>query len=169
MAEDVICLLDYLGWTGERELNIIGISLGGMIAQGLLSSPLSQIPSQQLVLTSPLHCRTRIPHPKPHLFPNSRRNDSRRVSFGQLSFSMHPLIFTLLLDVNLLKQWRGFSSLFKLTFTSDPSKKVEILLNVAFSEKWLLEKAESDPYAEQNGNIENKMGKTNYDVEKEVS
>ena len=34
MAEDVICLLDYLGWTGERELNIVGISLGGMIAQG---------------------------------------------------------------------------------------------------------------------------------------
>jgi pimeloyl-ACP methyl ester carboxylesterase len=34
MAEDVICLLDNLGWTGERELNIVGISLGGMIAQG---------------------------------------------------------------------------------------------------------------------------------------
>ena len=34
MAEDVICLLDYLGWTADRELNIIGISLGGMIAQG---------------------------------------------------------------------------------------------------------------------------------------
>ena len=34
MAEDVICLLDYLGWTEDRELNIVGISLGGMIAQG---------------------------------------------------------------------------------------------------------------------------------------
>lgn len=34
MAEDVICLLDNLGWTGERELNVVGISLGGMIAQG---------------------------------------------------------------------------------------------------------------------------------------
>jgi hypothetical protein len=34
MAEDIICLLDYLGWTADRELNIIGISLGGMIAQG---------------------------------------------------------------------------------------------------------------------------------------
>lgn len=37
MAEDVICLLDYLGWTGERELNVVGISLGGMIAQGLIN------------------------------------------------------------------------------------------------------------------------------------
>ena len=36
MAEDVICLLDYLGWTADRELNIVGISLGGMIAQGQL-------------------------------------------------------------------------------------------------------------------------------------
>ena len=35
MAEDVICLLDYLGWTSDRELNIVGTSLGGMIAQGL--------------------------------------------------------------------------------------------------------------------------------------
>jgi len=35
MAEDVICLLDQLGWTEERELNVIGISMGGMIAQGL--------------------------------------------------------------------------------------------------------------------------------------
>ena len=34
MAEDVIELLDYLGWTRDRELNIVGISLGGMIAQG---------------------------------------------------------------------------------------------------------------------------------------
>jgi predicted alpha/beta-fold hydrolase len=34
MAEDVIWLLDYLGWTADRELNIVGISLGGMIAQG---------------------------------------------------------------------------------------------------------------------------------------
>jgi len=39
MAEDVICLLDYLGWTVEKELNIVGISLGGMIAQGQFIEP----------------------------------------------------------------------------------------------------------------------------------
>ena len=34
MAKGVICLFDNLGWTSEHELNIVGISLGGMIAQG---------------------------------------------------------------------------------------------------------------------------------------
>jgi pimeloyl-ACP methyl ester carboxylesterase len=34
MAEDIIVLLDYLGWTAKRDLHVVGISLGGMIAQG---------------------------------------------------------------------------------------------------------------------------------------
>lgn len=34
MAEDVIVLLDYIGWTETRDLHVVGISLGGMIAQG---------------------------------------------------------------------------------------------------------------------------------------
>ncbi|KAI9749763.1 MAG: hypothetical protein M4579_006753, partial [Chaenotheca gracillima] len=38
MALDTIELVDHLGWKGERELNVVGISMGGMIAQemGLL-------------------------------------------------------------------------------------------------------------------------------------
>lgn len=34
MAEDVIVLLDYIGWTGKRDVHVIGTSLGGMIAMG---------------------------------------------------------------------------------------------------------------------------------------
>lgn len=34
MAEDVICLLDHVGWTEEKGVHVVGISLGGMIAQG---------------------------------------------------------------------------------------------------------------------------------------
>lgn len=36
MAEDIIVLLKYIGWTGKRELHVVGTSLGGMIAQGIL-------------------------------------------------------------------------------------------------------------------------------------
>lgn len=35
MAKDVIELVDHLGWTGERELHIVGVSMGGMISQEL--------------------------------------------------------------------------------------------------------------------------------------
>jgi len=34
MAQDVVVLLEYVGWTGPRELHVVGASLGGMIAQG---------------------------------------------------------------------------------------------------------------------------------------
>lgn len=33
MAQDIIEVVDHVGWTDERQLNIVGISLGGMIAQ----------------------------------------------------------------------------------------------------------------------------------------
>lgn len=34
MAEDVIVLLDYVGWFENRGLHVVGVSLGGMIALG---------------------------------------------------------------------------------------------------------------------------------------
>ncbi|KAF8185160.1 alpha/beta-hydrolase [Pholiota molesta] len=53
MAEDVICLLDYLGWTKERELTIVGISLGGMIAQEVAYRIPKRISSLVLAVTTP--------------------------------------------------------------------------------------------------------------------
>jgi len=37
MAKDVIEVVDYLGWTEKRQLHVIGISMGGMISQELVS------------------------------------------------------------------------------------------------------------------------------------
>jgi pimeloyl-ACP methyl ester carboxylesterase len=41
MAEDVIVLLDFVGWTEKRSLHLVGQSLGGMIAQGVLRTLMS--------------------------------------------------------------------------------------------------------------------------------
>lgn len=37
MAKDVIEVCDHIGWTNGRELHLVGISMGGMIAQELVS------------------------------------------------------------------------------------------------------------------------------------
>jgi predicted alpha/beta-fold hydrolase len=36
MAKDVIEVVDHLGWTGKRDLHIVGISMGGMISQEIV-------------------------------------------------------------------------------------------------------------------------------------
>ena len=45
MAKDIVELVDHLGWTGKRELHVIGISMGGMIAQEMVSPSNLQHPS----------------------------------------------------------------------------------------------------------------------------
>jgi len=52
MAADVIALLDYVGWTEERDLHIIGISMGGMIAQELAIRIPERIISMSLAVTT---------------------------------------------------------------------------------------------------------------------
>jgi len=54
MAEDVIALLDFVGWrTGKRDLHIVGTSLGGMIAMELSTRMTSEILSLTLSVTTP--------------------------------------------------------------------------------------------------------------------
>lgn len=42
MAQDLLEVLDHIGWTAERQLHVVGISMGGMIAQELVVAPLPQ-------------------------------------------------------------------------------------------------------------------------------
>ncbi|KAH8829340.1 alpha/beta-hydrolase [Flagelloscypha sp. PMI_526] len=53
MAEDVIALLDYVGWTEKRSVNVVGISLGGMIAQELATRIPDRMRSLILAVTTP--------------------------------------------------------------------------------------------------------------------
>ncbi|KAJ4361880.1 hypothetical protein N0V83_010821 [Neocucurbitaria cava] len=52
MAKDVVELVDHIGWTGKRELHLIGISMGGMIAQELAMLIPERICTLSLVSTA---------------------------------------------------------------------------------------------------------------------
>ncbi|KAH9165229.1 alpha/beta-hydrolase [Lactarius sanguifluus] len=52
MAEDAIILLDFIGWTESRSVHVVGLSLGGMIAQELAYRIPERFISLSLVVTS---------------------------------------------------------------------------------------------------------------------
>ncbi|EGN96172.1 hypothetical protein SERLA73DRAFT_185781 [Serpula lacrymans var. lacrymans S7.3] len=52
MAEDVVTLLDYVGWKDEHSLHVVGVSLGGMIAQELATRIPKRIASLSLIVTT---------------------------------------------------------------------------------------------------------------------
>ncbi|KAG9049244.1 hypothetical protein FS837_010780 [Tulasnella sp. UAMH 9824] len=53
MAADVILLLEYVGWTApQRQLHIVGVSMGGMIALELASRIAARIASLSLLVTT---------------------------------------------------------------------------------------------------------------------
>lgn len=54
MARDVVEVLDHVGWTAPRALNLVGISLGGMIAQELACAVPQRLQSLSLLCTSAL-------------------------------------------------------------------------------------------------------------------
>ncbi|KAF4967588.1 hypothetical protein FSARC_4885 [Fusarium sarcochroum] len=52
MALDVIEVIDHLGWKGEREINLVGISMGGMMAQEVAIRIPKRLQSLSLLCTS---------------------------------------------------------------------------------------------------------------------
>jgi len=52
MAGDVVVLLDYIGWKEGRGIHVVGVSLGGMIAQELATLIPHRIASLSLIVTT---------------------------------------------------------------------------------------------------------------------
>jgi len=52
MAKDVIEVLDHVGWTDPRSVNLVGISLGGMISQEIACAIPERLASLSLLCTS---------------------------------------------------------------------------------------------------------------------
>jgi len=52
MARDVVALLDYIGWEEQRDIHVVGASLGGMIAQELSTLIPHRIISLSLIVTT---------------------------------------------------------------------------------------------------------------------
>ncbi|KAI0747963.1 alpha/beta-hydrolase [Daedaleopsis nitida] len=53
MADDVITLLDFVGWSAKHQIHVVGVSLGGMIAQELATKISERIVSLSLIVTKP--------------------------------------------------------------------------------------------------------------------
>ena len=50
MAKDTLELIDHVGWTSQRQLHVVGSSLGGMIAQELVNTNYtSAVPKRSLL------------------------------------------------------------------------------------------------------------------------
>ena len=148
MAEDVICLLDTLGWTGTRELHVVGISLGGMIAQGRYSSS-----AFLFLINTRTELASRIP----------QRIASLTLAVttpgGRPWNNFPPVRAALEQKENVLteRQWAGLKTLTRLVFIADPAKKVPLVMDMLYPAKWLAEHDEDDP-----------QGRTNRDVQSEV-
>ncbi|KAH7313513.1 Alpha/Beta hydrolase protein [Stachybotrys elegans] len=52
LGRDIIEVMDHVGWTKEREINLVGISMGGMIAQEIACAIPSRLQSLSLLCTS---------------------------------------------------------------------------------------------------------------------
>ncbi|KAM0255086.1 hypothetical protein ACHAQJ_006087 [Trichoderma viride] len=52
MAADIIEVLDHVGWTAERDVHVVGVSLGGMIAQEVAYAIPTRLRSLSLISTT---------------------------------------------------------------------------------------------------------------------
>jgi pimeloyl-ACP methyl ester carboxylesterase len=90
MAQDIVEVLDHVGWTGNRELHVIGISMGGMIAQEIVSPFISSSSSAQSTGGVIVFGPDAIPSVFEHKFSQVLSTRASNISHTQ----HHPVIST---------------------------------------------------------------------------
>ncbi|KAG9096082.1 hypothetical protein FRC06_009063 [Ceratobasidium sp. 370] len=116
MAEDVIVLLDHIGWTEKRQIHVVGVSMGGMVAQELATLIPERIASMVLSVSSAGgHVWNNLPPVSdPAFIMDPRALTQRRVEW---SFDARE----------------------------DPAAKVRMIMDMVFPLSWLAEPSSADP------------------------
>ncbi|KAG8738973.1 hypothetical protein FRC10_006305 [Ceratobasidium sp. 414] len=130
MAEDVIVLLDHIGWTEQRRIHVVGVSMGGMVAQELATRIPARIASMVLSVTSAGgHVWNNLPPVSDPVFIMGPRALTQRQVEG--GFDAHEASLGV--------------SYVPLTFTKDPAVKVRMIMDMVFPLSWLAEPSSADP------------------------
>ncbi len=152
MADDVVTLLDYIGWKEKRQIHVVGVSLGGMIAQG---SMCKHLPAWKLILMRLPEVASKIPERIVSLSLIVTKAGRRRlvelpsVSPLQLSAGYASNCTTLL-----VRQYIGLKNLMRTMMIKEPEKKIPYVLEMLYPKEWLDAKAPSDPEGRTNREIE---------------
>lgn len=143
MAQDVLELLDYLHWTKERSVNIVGISMGGMISLELAKAAPQRFCSMTLISTT-----------------SGRGNGEKKFSVSLPPVSVqhsHPRA-RVWIDLMFDWQWTGVSTIGRLIagrtlgFDSD-EYRVNAVSELLFPPVYLDKKREGDPKGRFNRQI----------------
>ncbi|KAF7316149.1 AB hydrolase-1 domain-containing protein [Mycena indigotica] len=122
MAQDIVTLLDHIGWKSPREIHVVGTSLGGMIAQG---SPLSSRYKYTVDVLKSKELASSIPE---------------RIASLTLAVTTpggRPW--------QNLPPWEGVKCLTRLLFIAEPEKKAPTVMKMLYTPSWLEASSLIDP------------------------
>ncbi|KAF7311615.1 FACT complex subunit SPT16 [Mycena kentingensis (nom. inval.)] len=155
MAEDVVVLLDYLGqpWTQARALNIVGVSLGGMIAQGkyeLRRYAIYLTPTNRAGFESPRENRVAdagCDHGRTSVNAATAILESIPSTDAWQAQSLWPSAYSEM-------RWLFLTRPRRLMFTADIEQKIPLIIEMVYPRSWLDERAEDDEQSRTNRELQ---------------